>query len=213
MPSMIFAAFQLGFVYSLLPGPILIASSQCVVTGGWRRGCWFILGVTLADAIYIAIIHWGLSSSLMNNQLISLALWILGGAWLIKIGFDALRVLFSDQSPDEVHFQLSDFRRTLTLGFCINLFNPLTIVGWVALGANFVMLSTPSLTIWEGGSLLLLLTILLGMLTWQLLVVGFISVIRQQMHQRLLKLLSLVGGSSLIVYGLGAWVSAINLIS
>jgi threonine/homoserine/homoserine lactone efflux protein len=62
MSSMIFAAFQLGFVYSLLSGPILIASSQCVVTGGWRRGCWFLLGVTLADAIYIAIIYWGLST-------------------------------------------------------------------------------------------------------------------------------------------------------
>jgi threonine/homoserine/homoserine lactone efflux protein len=80
MSGMILTAFQLGFVYSLLPGPILFASSQRVVTSGLRQGCWFILGVTLADLIYIALIHWGLSGLLTENRLLSTGLWILGAA-------------------------------------------------------------------------------------------------------------------------------------
>jgi threonine/homoserine/homoserine lactone efflux protein len=65
-------AFQLGFIYSLLSGPTFITSSQCVITGGWRQSCWFILGVTL------------------------------GGARLIKIGFDAMRLPFNDQYTNNV---------------------------------------------------------------------------------------------------------------
>ena len=90
MSGIIMATFQLGFVYALLSGPILIASSQYVVTGGWRRGCWFILGVTLADLIYIAVVHWGFTSLWMENNVLNLGLWVLGGAWLIKLGLDAM---------------------------------------------------------------------------------------------------------------------------
>jgi hypothetical protein len=61
-------------------------------------------------------------------------------------------------------------------------------------------------------SLLILLTILVGILTWQLLVVGLVGVFRQQFHQRLLKSLSHMGDIGLILYGVGAWVSAVRLI-
>jgi threonine/homoserine/homoserine lactone efflux protein len=212
MSAMVFAAFQLGLVYSLLPGPILITSSQCVITGGWRQGCWFLLGVTLADAIYIAIIHWGLSNLLTDNQLINLTLWILGGAWLIKIGFDAMRLPFDGQYTKNVPLLARNFGSEIVNGLCVNLLNPLTIVGWIALGANFVTLWDSSVSVSDEDSLLILLTILVGILTWQLLVVGLVGVFRQQIHQRLLKSLSRMGGIGLILYGAGAWVSAVRLI-
>jgi threonine/homoserine/homoserine lactone efflux protein len=211
MSGVIIAAFQLGFVYSLLPGPILIASSQRVVTGGWRQGCWFILGVTLADLLYIAVIHWGLTS-LLNNQFLSIGLWILGGGWLIKLGVDALRIPSEDQSLSKAAPTSVDSKRTLADGLFINLLNPLTVVGWVALGANFIALSNPTVVTAEAGNLMVLFVILAGILTWQLLVVGFVSIVRQQIPGRLLKSLSLVGGICLVAYGIGAWVSAVNLL-
>jgi len=212
MSGMILAAFQLGFVYALLPGPILIASSQCVVTGGWRRGCWFILGVTLADLIYIAIIHWGFTSLWMENGLVSLGLWLFGGGWLIKLGLDAMRVRPAAQRLGSAVFAARDFQRTLADGLFINLFNPLTILGWIGLGMNFIALWSRDGEMPEEDSLLVLMTILSGVLTWQLLVVAFISVVRQQIHRRVLRSLSLGGGVCLIVYGLSAWLSAARAI-
>ncbi len=213
MSAMIVAAFQLGFVYSLLPGPILIASSQHVVMGGWRQGCWFILGVTLADLIYIAIIQWGVSNFLMDNPLVSLGLWVLGGGWLIKLGLDAVRVPFNPHALDETAIHGRHFKQTLADGLFVNLLNPLTVVGWIALGANMVVLWNPTRLSPDGDSLLILLTILCGILTWQLLLVGFMACVRQQIPPQLLKSLSVVGGICLIVYGVSAWVSAANLIN
>lgn len=212
MTGMMLAAFQLGFVYSLLPGPILIASSQRVVLGGWRQGCWFVIGVTLADLVYIVIVHWGISRLLTDNPLVSLGLWLVGGAWLMKLGLDALRVPLSDSHSGVAVSRASDIKHTLADGLFINLFNPLTIVGWVALGANFAALWHPKQTMPEGDGLLVLFIILSGILTWQLLVVGFVGIVRHQIHWRLLKSLSVVSGAGLMVYGLGAWVAAASLI-
>ena len=103
-----------------------------------------------------------------------------------------------------------DFRRTLADGRFINLLNPLTIIGWIGLGANFIALWDRAMP--DDNSLPVLLTILSGILTWQLLVVALISVMRQQIHGRVLKSLSLVGGVCLISYGLSAWISAARTI-
>ncbi len=213
MSGIMLAAFQLGFVYSLVPGPILIASSQRVVSGGWRQGCWFILGVTLADLIYIAVVHWGFSKLFTSNHLISIGLWILGGTWLMKLGIDALRASSQKQSLSKSMAAPRDSRRTVADGLLINLLNPLTIVGWIALAANFLMLSNSNASPGDAENLTVFFVVLLGILSWQLLVVGFFSIVRKQFHSRLFKSLSLIGGIGLVVYGLGSWLSAISLLS
>lgn len=213
MTGMMITAFQIGFVYSLLPGPILFASSQRVVTRGLREGCWFILGVTLADLIYIALIHWGLSGFLTENRLMSIGLWMLGGGWLIKLGVDAIRVpVHARSSGKQLRIQPGS-GRTLVDGLFINLFNPLTLLGWIALGANFIATINPQDTMTYNNLLLILLAILAGILTWQVFIIVFSGIIRQQMHEGVLKWLSLGGGVCLIAYGMSAWVSAAGLIA
>jgi threonine/homoserine/homoserine lactone efflux protein len=213
MTAMIFAAFQLGFVYSLLPGPVIIASSQRAVTGGWRQGLWFIVGVTLADLFYIAVINWGLSDIMTNSPLLSLAFWVLGGGWLVKLGLDAMRVPLDEQWFRTAIRKTLNFRRTMVDGLLINLLSPLTVVGWIALGANFIAQDNSNIALPDNANLITLLAILAGVLAWQVLIVGVASLLRQQINRRLLKTLSLIGGVCLIVYGLGAWISAAHLIT
>jgi threonine/homoserine/homoserine lactone efflux protein len=62
-------------------------------------------------------------------------------------------------------------------------------------------------------NLLALLSMLLGIVAWQVLIIALASVLRRQFDRRLLKVLSLVGGSYLILYGLGALVSTSQLIA
>lgn len=212
MSSMYLAAFQLGVIYALLPGPILIGSSQRVVTSGWSQGLWFILGATFADLIYIALVQLGISSLLTDNLLISLVLGVVGGGWLIKLGTDAIRVPVKHRSVSNAILKSADFKQALTDGLIINLFNPFAIVGWLSLVASFAVLWSPNGAMHEVDSLLILLMFLSGKKVWQLLVVGIISKARQQMHWRWVKSLSLVGGLCLIICGIGSWLSAAHLI-
>jgi L-lysine exporter family protein LysE/ArgO len=210
MSSMFLAAFQLGLVYALLPGPILVGSSQRVVSGGWRQGFMFVVGATVADFIYIALLHWGLCNLLVDNFFISLVLGILGGGWLIKLGVDAIRVpieVYSDNKADKPEGS----KTALTDGFIANLLNPLAIVGWVAIGANIVATWNPQGTLQEVDSLFILIIFLSGKKVWQFLVVAVISSVRHQLHWRWLKSLSHVGGICLILFGIGTWVSAADL--
>jgi threonine/homoserine/homoserine lactone efflux protein len=213
MTAMIFAAFQLGFIYSLLPGPVIIAGSQRAVTGGWRHGLWFVVGVTLSDLFYILLVHWGISDLLASNPLLSLALGVLGGAWLIKLGLDALRVPMDETWFGGALGKRLGVRRALLDGLLINLLSPVTILGWMALGTNFVATWGQAGAMLPDDNLLALLSMLLGIVVWQILIVAIASVLRRQMNRRLLKTLSLVGGICLIVYGLGALVSASHLIA
>ena len=54
---------------------------------------------------------------------------------------------------------------------------------------------------------------LTGIVVWELFIMGVVSVLRRQVNGWLIRSLSLVGGVFLIIYGLGAWVSAAHLIS
>lgn len=213
MTTVIIAAFQLGFVYSLLPGPVTIACSQRTLTGGWRQGAWFILGVTLSDLFCIAVIFWGLADVMTNNSLLSLLFWLLSGGWLVKLGVDALRAPVGALKVQSVASQPRTVRRTLMDGVVINLLNPLTLVGWIALGTNFLAVGASDETLPANAALTVLLSMLAGVVVWELLVVGMVSVLRQQMNGRFLKSLSFVGGICLIIYGLGAWISAAQFIA
>jgi threonine/homoserine/homoserine lactone efflux protein len=102
----------------------------------------------------------------------------------------------------------SGLGQTFVDGLFINLLNPLTLLGWIALAANFIAISNPQGTMPDADQLLVLLTILAGILTWQTLLVVFSGMIRQQIHWRVLKSLSLMDGACLILYGISAWISA-----
>ena len=212
MIVMILAAFQLGFIYSMLPGPVTIACGQRTVMGGWRQGGWFLLGVTLSDLVCIAVIRWGLADLMTSNLVLSLIFWVLGGGWLLKLGVDALRTPVNGGKVQSAVFVPVAPRRNLMDGAAVNLFNPLTLVGWIALGANFFATGDYSPASSTDTTLMVLLAMLTGIVVWELFIMGVVSVLRRQVNGWLIRSLSLVGGVFLIIYGLGAWVSAAQLI-
>ncbi len=212
MFAMIAAAFIVGIVVTIPPGPVIISGSQRAMTGGFWHACDFYLGSILSDTVYALLVYFGLSALLAGSDLFRLGLWIFGGAWLCWMGVDSLRAgidISHDAAMSDTHNRWGTFRS----GLMLTLFNPLAIVSWVALAGNFF--STLWQTDWppvETTGLWAVLAMLAGALAWVLALALVFSSARRLVSPRLLRWISIVSGLFLVGYGLGAWWSALDML-
>src|SRR5690348_16322752 len=91
MFAMIVAAFTIGVVVAMPPGPVSISGSQRAMTRGFWNACNFYMGSVVSDAFYALLVYFGVSALLANSDVFRFGLWIIGGGWLIKMGIDAMR--------------------------------------------------------------------------------------------------------------------------
>lgn len=211
MVGMILAAFVLGVVVAMPPGPVLISGSQRAIASGFWRACRFYAGVTLSDTFYVLLVYFGLSALVAENQMFRLALWILGGAWLCKMGLDAIRTPINLGEMDaavgtRAHWQ--DFRS----GVLITLFNPLTIVGWIGIAGTFFAQWSADWPPRESVGFVAIVAILSGVVAWALGLALLLSVTRRMFSPLLLHRISMLSGLLLLIYGLSAWWSALDLL-
>jgi threonine/homoserine/homoserine lactone efflux protein len=211
MLEILLSAFGLGVAVSIPVGSFTIAASRRAVTHGFGAAFIFTLGSLLADAFYVLLAYLGLAPLLAASEIVRLLLWTFGGAWLCWLGWDALRtridaaMLQGDVQPDRA---LTGFMA----GLGVTLLNPVTIVGWIAVaGSFFAGWSDNWLPLYPYG-LLAITGMLLGTLIYSLAVLGFLSWIRRFINPRILTGASMLAGIALILFGLGAWWSALRLI-
>ena len=212
MLGMLAAAFVIGVAVAIPPGAVMISGSQRAITRGFWDAFNFYLGVLAADAFYALLVYFGLSTLFKDSVAFKLILWILGGAWLCWLGIGAIRtrVVFSTVDDSSV---VHTRWRVIRDGLLITLFNPLTIVSWIALAGNFFeTLWRPDWPARESVGLLAIIAMLVGTQTWALGVAGILSAIRRMISPRVLHWVSVLSGLFLIVYGLSGWWSALNLL-
>ena len=212
MLGMLVAAFIIGVAVAIPPGAVIISGSQRAITRGFWDAFNFFIGVLAADAFYALLVYFGLSTLFKDSVAFKLVLWILGGAWLCWLGISAIRTRVEFSTVDDssvVHTRW----RVIRDGLLITLFNPLTIVSWIALAGNFFeTLWRPDWPARESVGLLAIIAMLVGTQTWALGVAGILSAIRRMISPRILHWVSVLSGIFLIVYGLSGWWSAINLL-
>lgn len=211
MFGMLTAAFFVGLIVALPPGPVVIATGQRAIAGGFRNAFTFNLGTILADAFYALLVYAGLAALLADSNLFRLGLWLLGGAWLCKMGLEAMRTRLDVAALDGTA-QASTGWRSFRAGVLITLLNPLTIVGWIALAGNFFTRWQPGWPTLEAAGWLAIVAMLAGALSWVVLVGLVFSRARQVISPRLLAGLSIGSGLFLMFYGLSAWWSALDLL-
>lgn len=212
MFAMLAAAFIIGIAVAIPPGAVMITGSQRAITRGFWSAFDFYVGVVTADAFYALLVYFGLSTLFKDSVAFKLILWILGGAWLCWLGIGAIRtrVEFSTAVDTAVKHRGLGVMRD---GLLITLFNPLTIVSWIALAGNFFeTLWRPEWPVRESAGLLAIIAMLVGTQTWALGVAGILSAIRKMISPRVLHWVSVVSGIFLIFYGLSGWWSAVNLL-
>lgn len=212
MFSMLAAAFVIGVAVAIPPGAVIIAGSQRAITRGFWDAFNFFIGVVVADAFYALLVYFGLSTVFKDSVAFRLVLWILGGAWLCWLGISAIRTRVEFSTVMDTSIKQTRWA-VIRNGLLITLFNPLTIVSWIALAGNFFeTVWRPEWPLKESVGLLAIVAMLVGTQTWALGVVGILSVIRRMISPRILHWVSIVSGIFLIIYGLSGWWSAINLL-
>lgn len=212
MLTMIAAAFAIGIVVSIPPGPVVIATGQRAISRGFWHAITFNMGSILADAFYVLLVYFGVSALLAENNTYRFILWTLGGAWLCWMGIDAIRTPINLSALNNTAQQMTRWRNFRS-GLIITLFNPMTIVSWIALAGNFYN------TVWredwppvETFGLVAVAAMLVGAFAWVIFISMVLSSVRHKVSPRGLKVLSVISGAFLLFYGLSAWVSAVQLL-
>ncbi len=212
MLGMLAAAFIIGIAVAIPPGAVMITGAQRAITRGFWSAFDFYAGVLAADALYALLVYFGLSTLFKDSVAFKLILWILGGAWLCWLGISAIRTRIEFSTAVDPTIKHRGWR-VMRDGLLITLFNPLTIISWIALAGNFFeTLWRPDWPARESMGLLAIIAMLVGTQTWALSVAGILSAIRKMISPRVLHGVSVVSGVFLIIYGLSGWWSAINLI-
>jgi threonine/homoserine/homoserine lactone efflux protein len=145
----IFQAIGIGFILSIMIGPVFFVLLEISITKGFKAALIFDLGVLLSDLFYIVISMFfayqlrGLSD-FKNN----LALSILGGSLFFVYGvynlfFKKIKLVpitLDKELLDDRHNSKSSTARDNTMlvlkGFTLNLLNPGVVIYWLAIIAK-----------------------------------------------------------------------------
>ncbi len=212
MIGMILAAYGIGLVVAMPPGAVVITTGQRALTGGFWHAFVFNMGSIVADTFYALMVYVGVAALVANNNALRFILWVVGGAWLIYMGADAMRTRIDMGALEDEGSRLPRWRNFRS-GLFITLLNPLTVVSWIALAGNFFN------TVWRADwppvqpfGLFAVIAMLIGALSWVIFVALVLSLIRKRVSPRVLKWISIGSGIFLVIYGLSAWASAAQMV-
>lgn len=211
MLAMIAAAFVVGLVVAMPPGPVTISTGQRAISRGFWDAFTFNIGSMLADALYALMVYFGLASLLADSILFRLGLWTLGGGWLIYLGLEAIRTRVGVSVLDGSVREEKGWR-TLRSGLLLTLFNPVVVISWIAIAGNFFTAWPDHWPPMESFGLVAMAAMLVGALVWVLLLALVFSSLRRLVSPRLLKWGSIASGLFLVLYGLSAWWAALDLL-
>ena len=131
-----------GFSGALMPGPLLTV----VISGSARRGFWegptLVLGHAVAEALIVVGLAAGLSRLLKRNLVAGL-IGLLGGAFLLWMGFDIVRsawwgmVSLEQATGAQAGLQFGP----IITGIVVSISNPYWVLWWATVGASYVALS------------------------------------------------------------------------
>lgn len=200
------AAFILGMVVAMPPGAVSIAGGRRAISFGFWPALFFTFGSTLSDFFYVTLVMIGLAPLLTESEPLRLVMWILGGAWLCWLGWDAIRTPIEIDTDENV---VRESRwRSFRAGIAVTLLNPLTVVSWIALAGNFFA-RWPA----EGLTGFAVIGVMLaGVMTWFLGVMWLLSRLRRVISPRILRAVAVIAGLLLVFFGISAWASAVQLL-
>lgn len=198
----------LGLSLSAPIGPINAAQ----LDKGLKRGfmhAWVVgLGAVCADIIYMLLVYFGMIH-LLDAPFIKAFLWLFGFFVLVYTGIESIMNSEEVTSLETREVGESLFK-SFTSGFLMSLFNPLSILFWLGIYGSILAKMTSEysmdqLLVYSGA-------IVFGILLWDVLMAGASSIFRKILTNRLLKIISISSGLSLVGFGLYFGVQAVQLL-
>lgn len=187
----------LGISLAAPLGPAGIAVIQNGLSAGFLRGFLTGFGVTLADATYLLVVFFGLSS-LLGDTITQVILLSLGSLALIYFGVRGLRQAGADF--DLAGMQVSTAKNPLALGYIVNVSNPISVVWWLGVFGSLLTEAGPETSRLE--ALGISATILVGILLWHTTLSTLSHWGRRLLNPKFARAISILAGVALILFGL-----------
>lgn len=187
----------LGLSLSAPMGPINAAQLEKGIRSGFFHAWILGIGALLADVIYMALIYLGVIHFL-EKDIIKLFLWSFGAFVLIYTGIESLKnanqISISNTRNDD------SIIKSFFSGFFMSLSNPLTILFWLGIFGSILAKAASSYS--KEQLLLYSLGTILGIFIWDITMASTSSIFRKILNTRILSLITVISGISLIIYGL-----------
>jgi putative LysE/RhtB family amino acid efflux pump len=187
--------FGLGFFVALQLGPLSLYLIRSTLRNGWEVGLAIAAGIAVIDLAYAALGAAGAAPLLAIGPLDTI-LGLLGAAVLLLLGARTLRSAFRIRLGDGAE-PVSPRRGFLT-ALSATASNPLTIASWAAI---FSAASAAGAADSIPGAVLLILGVGVGSLTWDVTLATGTALVGRAAGERLLRVVDLVAGIGLIVFG------------
>ncbi len=187
----------LGISLAAPIGPSGVAVIQNGLTRGFLRAFITGVGVTMADATYLLLVYFGLSS-FISFPLIKILIWALGALVLLYLGAQSLRE--AAQSVDLDRAMVPATRNPLLVGYLVNISNPIAIVWW--LGVFGSLLGTAANGATKTSALLSSSTILIGILLWHSTMSLLTQWGKRILNEKTAKYIAGIAGLALVLFGL-----------
>ncbi|OOH87346.1 MFS transporter [Pasteurellaceae bacterium 15-036681] len=145
---------------AISPGPDFIFVSQQTLSRGRKAGVICALGVALGFSVHILYSVLGLAVVIANAAWLLTAIKIIGGAYLVYLGYQGLRAKAKNEVVEIKKEELApeSTLRTLWKGFLCNVLNPKAPVYLVSV---FTVVLSPEMPLWQlsiyGGWMMFLL--------------------------------------------------------
>jgi L-lysine exporter family protein LysE/ArgO len=187
----------LGITLAAPIGPAGVAVIQNGLRHGFTRAFFTGLGVTMADATFLLVVFFGLSSFL-DISIVKVTIWCFGAGVLLYFGYRGIRG--AKDGYDLEADTIATARNPFLVGYLVNASNPISVVWWSGVFGSLL-----SETIGSTSRLMALAnssTILIGILVWH----SSISILthwgRRFLNERVTRSISMIAGSALLLFGL-----------
>ncbi len=196
--SLFVKAFFIGAALAATVGPITILYLRRAMTEGWRSGFSTVLGAVTADAIYASIAAFGLSA--LSGFLISIQtpVRLIGGLFLLYIGYKTFRTLPAEQAAN---VSSGGLWRSYISTFFLTLTNPMTIILFAGIFTGSGLALTAE---GEGCAPALVLGIGSGSLACATLLVTLGSLLRTRITPRVMLWINRGAGIAICLFALTA---------
>nr|WP_216626536.1 LysE family transporter [Paenibacillus phytohabitans] len=198
----------MGLSLSAPLGPINAAQLDKGLRGGFMHAWAVGLGAVSADIIYMLLVYFGLIH-LLDDPFVKVFLWLFGFFVLVYTGVDSIKNT-GDLSVAGLRGSDASLSRSYVSGFLMSLFNPLSILFWLGIYGSILAEAASNypmqqLLIYSGA-------IVLGILLWDVTMAAASSLFRKFLTVRVLQVISILSGLSLIGFGFYFGVQAARLL-
>ncbi|ODT50935.1 LysE family transporter [Devosia sp. 63-57] len=192
----------LGIAIAAPLGPIGALCINRTLERGFAAGLAGGLGTALADGTYALLAALGFAAFSGALGMVDLPLRLLGGAFMLWLGWTSLRPKPMRAAAD---VPARDLVGVTVATFVLTIANPMTIVSFAALFAGLGLASADGL----GPVAMVVGGVFAGSMLWWCLLSGGVALLRQRLPTDFAAIISRLSGLVMIGFGLWAVVSAV----